>query len=171
MPGPVFVLQESNAAFHGSAIRIRRSRKLFPVGPVRTVSSNRAKNVCASLRLNASRGSSLAARARASVSPSATAPAAGLFPSIPSVPALKIATLFPSILSTQASTKAEFLPPIPFPVTGELSSPSAISATRRPACAFRNSSSCLSKYSAAFSTGQSSVVLSQVVLNPSASAA
>src|SRR5881394_2202316 len=103
--------------------------------------------------------------------PFATAPAPELLPSIPSVPALSTATFSPAIFSTQASTNAEFLPPIPFPVTGELTSPSAIKATRRPRCITRNSASCLSNASAAFSTGHSSVELSQHVTKPNASAA
>jgi hypothetical protein len=164
-------MPKSITGVQGSAINIRRSRKLFPVGPVRIASPSLAKKVCASLRRSASPRSSPAARARASVSPSATAPAAGLLPSIPSVPALKTATFAPAIFSTQASTNAAFRPPVPFPVTGELTSPSAITATRRPGCAPRKSSSCRSKFSAAFSTGQSSVVLSHAVMQPSASAA
>ena len=64
--------------------------------------------------------------------PSATAPAAGLEPSLPSVPALSTAIFFPAIFSTQSSTKAELRPPTPSPVTGELTSPSAMTATRRP---------------------------------------
>ena len=67
----------------------------------------------------------------------------GTFEVIPAfgVPALNTATRLPAIFSTQASTNAEFLPPIPSPVTGELTSPSAINATRSPKCACRNSSS------------------------------
>ena len=128
------------------------------------------KNVNASLRRKESFGSSPASPARSSVCPSATAPAPELFPSIPSVPALKTATFFPAIFSTLDSTKAEFRPPVPFPVTGELTSPSAISATRCPRYSARNSSSCCSNDSTAFSTGQSSVELSQQVTKPNASA-
>ena len=82
----------------------------------------------------------IAARARSSVSPSATAPAAGLDPSLPSVPALSTAIFFPAIFSTQSSTKAELRPPTPSPVTGELTSPSAMTATRRPGLALRRRS-------------------------------
>ena len=149
----------------------RKSRKLFPVGPVITASSSAAKNLCASLSRNAAAGSKPSVRAREIVSPSATAPAAGLFPSIPSVPALKTVIFRPAIFCAQASTNAEFLPPTPFPVTGELTSPSAISATRSPGFSRCHPSSCSSKYPAAFSTGQSSVELSQQVTKPQASVA
>src|SRR5881394_3120532 len=57
------------------------------------------------------------------------------------------------------------------PVTGELTSPSAINATRCPRWIVCNSSSWPSSDVAAFSTGQSSVELSQQVTNPRASAA
>jgi aminopeptidase N len=117
---------------HRSASKIRRSRKLFPVGPVKIASPSFEKKVNASLRSKKSRGLSPCCRARFSVSPSATAPAPGLFPSTPSVPALNTATLFPAILSAQHKTNAEFLPPRPSPFTGELTSPSAIRATRCP---------------------------------------
>ena len=79
-----------------------------------------------------SSGSSPTAAARASVSPSATAPAAGLLPSIPSVPALNHRIGFPAIFGTHARTNAELRPPIPLPVTGLLTSPSA-SNRNRPA--------------------------------------
>ena len=87
------------------------------------------------------------------MSPSATAPAAGLFPSIPSVPALNTVILRPAIFSTHASTNAEFLPPMPFPVTGEATSPSAIKATRWPGFSRFKSSNCPSSASTAFSIG------------------
>src|SRR6266481_9752520 len=38
---------------------------------------------------------------------------------MPSVPALRTVILRPAILSTHESTNAEFLPPIPLPVTGK----------------------------------------------------
>ena len=155
----------------GSANNIRRSRRLFPVGPVMIVSPSRAKKLYESLSRNMYRAFSPMARLRSNVSPSATAPAAGLFPSTPSVPALSTAIFFPAIFFTHASTNDAFLPPMPLPFTGELSSPSAITATRCRGLALRNSLSCANRYSAAVSTGQSSVALSQHATNPSASVA
>ena len=102
----------------------------------------------------------LAFSPRATVVPSATAPAAGLLPSMPSVPALSTAIGWPAIFAAHASTNVALRPPIPLPVTGELTSPSASSATRLPGFAWRKSASCRSKKSAALSTGQSSVEFS-----------
>ena len=47
--------------------------------------------------------------------PSAAAPAAGLDPSFPSVPALSTVIFLPAILSTHSSTNAELRPPSPSP--------------------------------------------------------
>src|SRR5260370_7246254 len=73
---------------YGSAIKILRSRRLFPVGPVTIASSSFEKKVNASLRRNASAGSSPIARARASVSPSPPPPPPTLSPPTPSAPPL-----------------------------------------------------------------------------------
>src|SRR5271167_3126780 len=52
------------------------------------------------------------ARLRSKVSPSATAPAAGLFPSTPSVPALSTAIFFPAILFTQTKSRVSPADPL-----------------------------------------------------------
>ena len=169
-PDVKFCRRFSQALAH-STNNTLKSLKLFPVGPVTTASSDLAKNVPASLARKNSATFIPSSPALANVKPSATAPAAKLFPSIPSVPQLNTLTRFPAIVSAHANTNAAFLPPTPGPVTGELTSPSAINATRRPPCTAENSSSCFNKYSAASTTGQSSVELSQHVINPIASAA
>ncbi len=71
----------------------------------------------------------------------------------------------PAIFFTESSTNARFLPPMPSPVTGELTSPSAMTATDFPGFACLSAASCARRKSTAFSTGQLSVVLSQTVMN------
>src|SRR5208337_2289934 len=95
------------------ASRIRRSRRLLPVGPVTTASPNASKNGCASNLSRAAAASSPCACARATVVPSATAPAAVLLPSIPSVPALSTVTFSPAIPCAHASANCWFRPPTP----------------------------------------------------------
>ena len=117
-----------------SANNILKSLKLFPVGPVTTASSNRAKNVSASLaRKNSAASIPNSPRPRQRLTirhrpRRKTIPIDPIRPRDSTPPRAS-----PAIFSTHASTNAEFLPPTPGPVTGELTSPSAINATRLPA--------------------------------------
>ena len=70
-----------------SLSRMRRSRRLFPVGPVSRVSPSAVNSGQASKAASAACGSKPRACARATVAGSARAPAAGLLPSAPSLPA------------------------------------------------------------------------------------
>ena len=79
----------------------RKSLTLFPVGPVWTASPSFSNSGNELNPLKCAPTSSPAFCARSRVVPSATAPAAGLVPSIPSVPALSAAMFSPAIFCAQ----------------------------------------------------------------------
>src|SRR5271170_6438882 len=113
-----------------TASKILRSRRLFPVGPVSIASPSALKNGYASNFSSAARASSPRACARDSVEPSAIAPAEGLLPSMPSVPALSTVIFSPAIFSAQASANCWLRPPTPPSVTFTVTSPPEIKHTR-----------------------------------------
>src|SRR2546430_10688773 len=77
--------------FSQPASRMRTSRTFVPVGPVAITSPSATKNEYESLRRRKSSTSSPIAVARSIVVLSAIAPAAGLVPSLPSVPSQRAA--------------------------------------------------------------------------------
>lgn len=111
-----------------------KSLMLFPVGPVMMLSSKASNNGNALNSTNAWSSGRPRDRARSLVVPSTIAPAAELFPSIPSVPALSTAIFSPATLVAQYSANCWFLPPTPtrpaWPPIFTVTSPPEIRQTR-----------------------------------------
>src|SRR5882724_3658314 len=111
-----------------AASRMRTSRTFVPVGPVAITSPNATKNEYESLRRRKSSTSSPIAVARSIVVLSTIAPAAGLFPSRPSVPAQNV-TVPKEIDLLRRSADSRLRPPVPLPWTGHANSPPEIKQT------------------------------------------
>ena len=140
-----------------AASRMRRSRTFVPVGPVAITSPSATKNEYESLRRRKSSTSSPIAVARSMVVLSTIAPAAGLLPSMPSVPAQSATVLDTFRDRVRRKAVSRFRPPMPLPRTGHANSPPEIkqATSLLPLCFARSASKRLMSRSQPSSIGRS----------------